>query len=144
MKLNFLFPLSFALVVIISFTACEEEDTTPEVVSNTLHFAFKTPDWERTIDCTHLDLEPMYASDELDYIFATSASTKSTFFLVLPSDVNEYAKPENIKKYAISEHGEITEGPFSFSLKLPVTQDGSYLYSEFGQSEESYNEICFH
>lgn len=110
-------------------------------VDNTLHLAFKTPDWERKIDCTHLDLEPIGLNETTSYVSATSASTNETFYFSFPRDSSAMVKPANIKKYAIVVTGSHSS-PFEFSQKLPVTAGGqSKLISEAGLSASSYNEV---
>ncbi len=121
----------------------KEDDPAPDTggVSDSLHFSFKTPDWSRNIDCSQLDL-PSYGLDNQNYyVSATSQSTKNTFFLSFPKDSSAIVNSSNLKKYAIAEYTE-NDGPFQFSLKLPLTDGSSArLVSKGGLSEESYNEI---
>lgn len=119
----------------------KEDDPSPESVSDNLHFSFKTPDWSRNIDCSHLDL-PSYPLDNQNYfVSATSQSTNNTFYLSFPKDSSAIVNPINLKKFAIAEYAE-NNGPFQFSLKLPLTAGSSArLISKGGLSDESYNEI---
>jgi hypothetical protein len=121
----------------------KEDDPAPDAggVSDSLHFSFKTPDWSRNIDCSHLDL-PSYGLDNQNYyVSATSQSTKNTFFLSFPKDSSAIVNPSNLNKYAIAEYAE-NDGPFQFSLKLPLTEGSSVrLVSKGDFSDESYNEI---
>lgn len=110
-------------------------------VDNTLHLAFKTPDWERKIDCTHLDLNPLNLNDSTSYVSATSASTNETFYFSFPRDSTAMVRPSNIKKYLIAVTGG-NKRPFEFSQKLPVTAGAeSKLISSEGLTASSYNEV---
>lgn len=110
-------------------------------VDNTLHMAFKTPDWERKIDCTHLDLDPMGLNDSTSYVSATSASTNETFYFSFPRDSSAMVRTSNIKKYKIVVTGD-NKRPFEFSQKLPVTAGvQSKLISTEGLTSSSYNEV---
>lgn len=110
-------------------------------VDNTLHMAFKTPDWERKIDCTHLDLDPIGLNDSTSYVSATSASTSETFYFSFPKDSSAMVKPSNIKKYQIVVTGD-NKRPFEFSQKLPVTAGvQNKLISTEGLTSSSYNEV---
>ncbi|QDH78774.1 hypothetical protein FKX85_06890 [Echinicola soli] len=110
-----------------------ENQTEAEIPSN-LHFAFKTEDWERQIDCTHLDLDA--TSSEL--LMATSQSTGSKFYFVVPASSSEMAKAANLGKYPIG-----IEEYFSMALILPMSQGSeTRLKSEIGSSEsDSFNEV---
>lgn len=110
-------------------------------VDNTLHLAFKTPDWERKIDCTHLDLDPIGLNDSTSYVSATSASTNETFYFSFPKDSSAMVKPSNIKKYKIVVTGD-NERPFEFSQKLPIAAGAqTKLISVEGLTSGSYNEV---
>ena len=124
-----------------SLSGIGDEPTPEDGVSESLHFNFKTPDWERKIDCTHLNLPSYSLSEEIYYTFATSQSTKATFFLSFPSDSSEIVKAANLKQYAIKEYGA-NDAAFQLSLKLPLNDGSSKrLLSKNGQSETSFNEI---
>lgn len=110
-------------------------------VDNLLHMAFKTPDWERKIDCTHLDLDPIGLNDSTAYVSATSASTNETFYFSFPRDSSAMVRSSNIKKYKIVTIGD-NKRPFEFSQKLPVTAGvQSKLISTEGLTPSSYNEV---
>ena len=110
-------------------------------VSNTLHLSFKTPDWEEFINCEKLDLYPYPVNETTNYVSATSASTKESFYFSIPADSSAMVQPGNLKKYAITEFGQ-NANPFEFSQKLPVTKGTSdYLISTAGLSDLSYNEV---
>ena len=128
-------------------TACSGSDEDENVggnnsgeVSNTLHLSFKTPDWERFINCEQLDLFGYGINETTNYVSATSSSTKETFYFSIPKDSSAMAAG-NLKKYAITEYG-MNKNPFEFSQKLPVTDGSSkYLVSTAGLTADSYNEV---
>ena len=109
-------------------------------VSSTLHMAFKTPDWERFINCEHLDLQPIESTNTFG-VSATSASTNETFYFTYPKDSSALRNPANLKRFGIAGYLENSQ-PFEFSQKLPAT-DGSTdrLISMPGLSDDSYNEV---
>lgn len=122
----------------------EENDNTNNNnggVSNTLHLSFKTPDWEEFINCEQLDLYGYPVNETTNYVSATSASTKESFYFAIPVTKSAMDDPANLKKYAIREYGNVT-APFEFSQKLPVNKGSdSYLISEEGLDDQSYNEV---
>ncbi|WP_299985374.1 hypothetical protein [uncultured Pontibacter sp.] len=119
----------------------KEDDPAPDGISESLHFSFKTPDWSRHIDCTHLDLPSNSLDKQNYYVSATSQSTNNTFFLSFPRDSSAMVNPSNLKRYAIAEYTD-NDGPFQFSLKLPVKEGSTArMVSKGGLSEVSYNEI---
>ena len=126
------------------FMACsgsDSDDVSGSSVSNTLHLSFATPDWDRFINCEQLDLDPIGINELTNYVSATSASTKETFFFSIPADSSAMVAPGNLKKYSISDFGSNDE-PFQFSQKLPITSGSTtYLASKAGMSETSYNEV---
>lgn len=109
-------------------------------ISNTLHMAFKTPDWERFINCEQLNLPPIESTNTFG-VSATSASTNETFYFTYPKDSSALRNLGNLKRFAIAGYLENSQ-PFEFSQKLPVT-DGSSdrLISVPGLSGDSYNEV---
>ncbi|ATP58051.1 hypothetical protein CPT03_17040 [Pedobacter ginsengisoli] len=110
-------------------------------VDNTLHMAFKTPDWERKIDCTHLDLDPIGLNDSTSYVSATSASTNETFYFSFPRDSSAMVRSSNIKKYDITRVGA-NKKPFEFSQTLPINAGSTTkLVSLTGSGTDSYNEV---
>jgi len=140
-----------------SFIACEKSNDGPsnensdpgkglvigngDAVDNTLHMAFKTPDWERKIDCTHLDLDPIGLNDSTSYVSATSASTNETFYFSFPRDSSAMVRSSNIKKYGIVRVGANIK-PFEFSQTLPIIANSTTkLVSLAGSSSDSYNEV---
>ncbi|ETZ24492.1 hypothetical protein [Pedobacter sp. V48] len=140
-----------------SFTACEKSSDGPsnespgpdkgpvigngDAVDKTLHMAFKTPDWERKIDCTHLDLDPIGLNDSTSYVSATSASTNETFYFSFPRDSSVMVRSSNIKKYGITRVGA-NKMPFEFSQTLPIIANSTTkLVSLAGSSSDFYNEV---
>lgn len=142
---NFFFLFVLLLIQSCSFLGSDEDTPEPEKgdeVSNSLHFAFKTPEWEKFIDCTHLDLPSSTLTEGVYYTFASSQSTRSTFVISFPADSSEIVKESSPGRYAIHSFGERNELPFEFALKLPLNNGSSeYLVSRGGLSEDSFNEI---
>ncbi|MCB2408150.1 hypothetical protein [Hymenobacter lucidus] len=145
---NFRRPALLALGGIVSlglascFESGKEDDPAP-TVSESLHFAFKTPDWERHIDCEQLNLSfsPLYTNPKIASASATSGSTSSTFYFTYLADSSALVAPANIAKYAIGEYLSNT-GAFELSHKLPTTEGStSRLVSVAGKADNSYNEI---
>ncbi|MFD2164568.1 hypothetical protein ACFSJU_19335 [Paradesertivirga mongoliensis] len=138
-----LFLIALSVSAVFACQKGDDDDSSEETtgIDNTLHLAFKTPDWERKIDCTHLNLDPIFLDDVTYYVSATSASTQETFYFSFPRDSSEMVKPSNIKKHAIVVTGA-NSSAFEFSQKLPVTAGAqSKLISEAGLSDNSYNEV---
>lgn len=130
-------------LLLISCSGEENDNTNNNTggVSNTLHLSFKTPDWEEFINCEQLDLYGYPVNETTNYVSATSASTKESFYFAIPATSTAMADPANLKKYAIKEYGNVS-APFEFSQKLPVTKGSdSYLVSEEGLDDQSYNEV---
>ncbi|MFC5272178.1 hypothetical protein [Adhaeribacter terreus] len=136
---------ALSLLFAFSLHSCvyedKKDDNPTPGITESLHFNFKTPDWERNIDCERLDL-PAIDLDSATYIVsATSASTLSTFYFSYPKDSSQIVKPTNLKQYSIKRVGNY-DGPFQLALKLPVTEGSSQrLISKDGLSADSYNEI---
>ncbi len=139
---NLLVPAVLSVLLI----ACNKDDskntrTKGESIPESLHLSFATPDWNRHIDCTHLDLDPVGLDSSIFYVSATSGSTKETFFFTYPKDSSDLVDPANLKRYSIREYGKHT-GPFEFSQKLPVTAlSTDWLISMDGNSAAEYNEV---
>lgn len=124
-------------------SACEPEDNLnwQGEISDVLHLSFMTPEWEKFINCEHLDLYPNSLDENISYVTATSQSTRQRFYFTYPSDSSAIVSPGNFKKYSIREFGAHT-GPFEFSQVLPVKEGGgSFLGSKENIGEDSFNEI---
>lgn len=136
----FLSALAFS-ATITSCSSEEEGESTGGEVSNSLHLKFKTPDWERTINCEHLDLMPMSPIEGVYAVSATSASTNETFYFSYPQDSSAMNQISNYKKYAIAGYGD-NDAPFQFSQKLPDNQGSSdRLISLPDMTSQYYNEV---
>jgi hypothetical protein len=139
--------LSFVVLVLFSCTPTESTDSSvnPDTVSDNLHLAFKTPDWERNIDCSMLDLFPTVYNDSTYGVSATSASTKEIFCLTYPKDGSKIINPKYLKKHKImSIYGNTA--PFQFSQKLPLNENSlddlsKKLVSSEGFSDSEYNQV---
>lgn len=142
--------LTTVLVVLLTIlSSCTTEEKNDADVSNSasldLHFAFKTPDWERKVDCTLLNLYPSFVNDTTSSVRATSASTKESFWLTYPKDSSEIVRPRTYKKYKIMEYG-YNEEPFQFSQVLPLDasslgNSSKTLVSKAGFSATEYNQV---
>src|SRR3546814_11613351 len=83
---------SFFIIVCLA-SSCATNDANPEdneqtggkAVPNSLHIAFETPDWNRQIDCSALDLYPIAANDEVAYEVASPETTRLIFALSYPT-----------------------------------------------------------
>lgn len=137
-------------ILLFGSLSCANESTDLEQTNNSLasteisnlqHISFYTPEWNKFIDCSLLDFQPLYQNDSTSYINASSASTNQSFYFTYPSDSATMVNPSNIKKYSVRLYGA-HEGYFEFSQKLPYT-DGNVvrLISEYGFSDSIYNQI---
>ncbi|MWB96169.1 hypothetical protein GON26_17540 [Flavobacterium sp. GA093] len=138
--------------LVILFSSCSSEDSkdgneseNPDTVSDALHLAFKTPDWEEYINCEQLDLFPQSINESTSYVSASSASTRETFFFSYPSDSSKIVKAEILSKHKIMEFGSNDE-PFQFSQKLPLDRNSiddttKRLVSSEGLSTNEYNQL---
>ena len=125
--------------------SAKPSNTNKPVNTATLHYAFKTPDWERYIDCNLLDFTPNMNNDSTYVISATSASTNATFCLSYPVDSSQMVKSENLKQYKIMSIYS-NNSPFQFSQKLPLDEKSlndlsKKLISVESFSANEYNEI---
>ncbi len=141
--------ITILVVILLLLTSCttdenkDAESTNPAALD--LHFAFKTPDWERKIDCTLLNLYPAFVNDTTSSVSAFSASTKEAFWLTYPKDSSEMVRPRTYKKYKIMEYG-YNEEPFQLSQKLPLNESSlddlsKKLISKAGFSTTEYNQV---
>lgn len=143
-------PFTFAYLAALTGMLCgaamcsddKKEDPMPaDGVSDALHFAFKTPDWERTIDCERLSLLPRSAAPGVSFVSAQSASTLATFFFTYPADSSRMAAARSTNRYPVAEFYE-NAAPFELSLKMPPSEGNSYrMVSNPGLSADSYNEV---
>ena len=145
-KLNFLAAIASLLLFSCSKSESSEESiVNPNTVSDDLHMAFKTPDWERNIDCSLLDLSPTVYNDSTYGVSATSVSTKETFCFTYAKDSSKIVKSKYLKKYKImSIYGN--NAPFQFSQKLPLDENSledlsKKLISFEGFSTSEYNQV---
>lgn len=139
-----IFVASFLLIILNS---CSNDDPNSNTATNNqdLHMAWKTPDWERKIDCSELNLDPIFFNDTTYAVSAYSASTKQAFCLTYPKDSSEIVRPKTYKKYKITEYYS-NEEPFQFSQKLPLNESSiddltKKLVSKAGFSTTEYNQI---
>src|SRR5665647_878891 len=127
------------------FTSCNNNDPNANQTNSDSQFiSFNTPEWNRKINCSLLDFQPTSLNDSTAYITATSASTSLTFFFTYPSDSAKLIRQSNLKKYPIMAYGysNALKGYFVYSQKLPYNDgSASRLYSEYGFSDSTYNEI---
>lgn len=136
--------------LIILFSSCSNDESkddsnSPENVSEALHLAFKTPDWERYINCDRLDLFPNAINDSTNVVSAPSESTRETFFFSYPKDSSKIVKAKILSKHKIMGYGNNNE-PFQFSQKLPldassIEDTSKRLVSSEGLSGNEYNQV---
>ena len=140
---------TYLIIISIILTSCTTDEAKNSDSSNPasldLHFAFKTPDWERKIDCTLLDLYPIVFNDTTSGVSAYSASTKEAFCLTYPKDSSDIVRPHTYKKYKVMEYYS-NEEPFQFSQKLPLDESSlddlsKKLISKAGFSTTEYNQV---
>jgi len=149
--LNLLKHSFFISMLLFGSLSCTNEATdldksidsiTSSDISNSLHVSFNTPEWNRMIDCSQLDFEPIYLNDSTSYIYAISQSTSLTFFFSFPSDSSVMSKQSNLKKYPIRSYAGNLDGYFEYSHKLPYNVGSpNRLISEYGFSDSTYNQI---
>ncbi|WP_310559925.1 hypothetical protein [Flavobacterium sp.] len=141
------FTIISATMLLFSCSGGETTDdtTNPTTVSDNLHLAFKTPDWERNIDCTLLDLTPTVYNDSTYGVSATSASTKETFCFTYPKYSSKIVNPKYLKKHKVMSIYD-NNVPFQFSQKLPLNENSlddlsKKLVSSEGFSATEYNQV---
>ena len=144
-KLNFLTAITSLMLFSCSSGENTEGNEIPVTVSDNLHMAFKTPDWERNIDCSLLDLYPTVYNDSTYGVSATSASTKETFCLTYPKYSSKIVNSKYLKKHKIMSIYD-NNAPFQFSQKLPLNQNSlddlsKKLVSSEGFSATEYNQV---
>lgn len=139
----------YAAVFSIAAVSCTAEDDKssddPNAVTEDLHLSFKTPDWERKINCEKLDLFPNEINDTTSTVNASSESTRETFCFSYPRDSSRIVKAKILKKHKIMTTYENNE-PFQFSQKLPldansIDDTSKRLISLEGLSETEYNQV---
>lgn len=131
----------------LALTACfgssdKKDDPAPSTdVPEALHFAFKTPEWNRQIDCEQLSL-PFYGlTGGSARAYASSASTGATFYFTYPADSSALVQPAVLRRYAINAYLDNT-APGELSFKVPATETSPLrLISKPGLSAASFNEI---
>ncbi|PKB15341.1 hypothetical protein [Flavobacterium sp. 5] len=138
----------YCLILFISSCSSDENKNDSEnstEVSDALHLAFKTPDWEQNINCEKLDLFPDAQNDSTNVVSASSASTRETFYFSYPKDSSKIVKTKILSKHKIMELGSNNE-PFQFSQKLPLNASSiddttKRLASLEGLSDTEYNQV---
>lgn len=142
-------PLKFKnvcyVVVLVFYSCTSDTESKNSIATDDLHLAFKTPDWERRIDCTLLNLYPIAFNDTTSGVSAYSESTREAFCLTYPKDSSEIVRPHTYKKYKVMEYYS-NEEPFQFSQKLPLNESSledlsKKLISKAGFSEIEYNQV---
>lgn len=139
------FRIIAVLILATGIYSCTESSDSTGTVSDNLHLAFKTPDWERNIDCTLLDLTPMVINDSTFGVGAMSASTRESFFFTYPRYSSKIVSPKYLRKYKIVA-GDDNNAPFQFSQILPLNansldDDSKKLISFEGFSASEYNQV---
>lgn len=108
------------------------------------HFSFKTPDWDRYVNC-RLDFDAIALNDSTNVIAFDSASTNASLCFSYPKDSSEIVKNRTQKKYGIKSYFDNDE-PFQFSLKLPLNKKSiddvsKRLISNASTSKTEYNKV---
>ncbi len=129
------------------FCSCnsDESNSDNQEASDDLHLSFKTPEWERYINCEHLDLIPDEKNSTTYSVFASSASTRETFVFSYPKDSSMIVKTKALSKHKIMEFGA-NNAPFQFSQKLPLNEQSiddtsKRLVSAEALSDTEYNQV---
>ncbi|PWA04452.1 hypothetical protein [Flavobacterium psychrotolerans] len=136
---------ALSLGLVLNSCSSDSETSNSVATSDALHLAFKTPDWERNINCELLDLNPTIINDSTSIVSASSASTRETFYFSYPNDSSKIVKAKYLKKYKImSVYGNVE--PFQFSQKLPLDANSiesldKRLVSTEGFSTSEYNQV---
>jgi hypothetical protein len=135
--------LSFP-ILLIGISCSKEMNSENYSNSDALHFSFKTPDWERWVNC-ELDFEPITLNDSTNIIAFSSASTNASLCFTYPKDSSKIVNNRELKRFKIKSYYDNNE-PFQFSQKLPLNQNSlndltTKLVSNEGFSETEYNEV---
>jgi hypothetical protein len=140
------------LTLVLSFpilffgVSCKKEMSTDNASnSDALHFSFKTPDWERWVNCELLDFEPITLNDSTNILAFNSASTNASLCFTYPKDSSKMLNNRELKRFKIKSYYDNSE-PFQFSLKLPLNQNSlndltKKLVSNEGFSDTEYIEV---
>jgi len=135
--------LSFP-ILLIGISCSKDMNSENYSNSDALHFSFKTPDWERWVNC-ELDFEPITLNDSTNIIAFSSASTNASLCFTYPKDSSKMLNNRELKRFKIKSYYDNNE-PFQFSQKLPLNQNSlndltTKLVSNEGFSDTEYNEV---
>lgn len=133
------------MVVFSSCTSDDKDESDSGGTSESLHLSFKTPDWERHIDCDRLDLTPNAINDSTYVVHSSSESTGETFVFSYPRYSSKMLKAKTLSKHKIMDYG-YNEEPFQFSQILPldansIKDTSKRLVSAEGLSDSEYNQV---
>lgn len=138
-----------AIMVVFMFFSCTKSDVSTEnnnnLVSEDLHFSFKTPDWERYVNCNDLTFDGNFVNDSTSSFSFSSQSTNATVCFSYPKDSSKIVKTKLLKSHKIKEI-YYNDEPFQFSLKLDLdanhigTSD-KRMGSSDGSSATEYNQV---
>lgn len=139
--------VALSVPILLIGSSCSKEtssDSSSINSSDRLHFSFKTPDWERWVNC-ELDFPVIALNDSTNVISFSSASTKASLFFSYPKDSSKIVNNRELKRFKIKSFSENDE-PFQFSQKLPLNENSlddstTKLVSNEGFSETEYNEV---
>ncbi len=140
--------VAFSFLLLIIGSSCSKETSSDSSSSNSsdrLHFSFKTPDWERWVNC-ELDFPVIALNDSTNVISFSSASTKASLYFSYPKDSSKIVNNRELKRFKIKSFSENDE-PFQFSQKLPLDQNNledptKKMVSNEGFSASEYNEVA--
>ena len=139
--------VALSVPILVIGSSCSKEtssDSSSINSSDRLHFSFKTPDWERWVNC-ELDFPVIALNDSTNVISFSSASTKASLFFSYPKDSSKIVNNRELKRFKIKSFSDNDE-PFQFSQKLPLNENSlddstTKLVSNEGFSETEYNEV---
>jgi hypothetical protein len=139
--------LALSIPIVLISSSCSKEtnsDSSSSSSRDLLHFSFKTPDWERWVNC-ELDFPIISLNDSTNVIAFSSASTNASLCFSYPKDSSKIVNNRELKRFKIKSYYDNNE-PFQFSQKLPLDQNSSddsttKLVSNEGFSETEYNEV---
>ena len=106
--------LSFPILLIVC--SCSKEtssDCSAGNSSDRLHFSFKTPDWERWVNCD-LDFPVIALNYSTNVISISSASSKASLFFLYPKDSSKIVNDRELKRFKSKCFSENDE-PFQYS-----------------------------
>ena len=100
--------LALSIPIVLISSSCSKETSSASLSSNStdrLHFSFKTPDWERWVNC-ELDFPVIALNDSTNVISFSSASTNASLCFSYPKDSSKIVNNRELKKFKIKSFSE--------------------------------------